>query len=213
MARLDDDRLREVAGLCAVALGAARSALSGAAEVLAGSDDMDRMKASDAALHELRATIEMLVPDGTVPTGVRAAVAVAHVEGDMVRVAELAQQVAEIAWSWRERAAVVPPAVRSALTALSGTAVAVVGHAREAVGLAGPGRRAAPVSVVEAAAGLDGQLAAVAGSVRSLDGVLAREDPRIDVPEAVDVALLGRCYESCAWHAVTAVRHVARLTG
>lgn len=211
MARSDDTRSPQVAELCAAALGSARIALSGVTDILVGGADVDRMKESDAALHDLRETIDVLAPRTPATSGVRTAVAAAHVGGDMGRVAELTQQIGEIALSWRGKAAPMPPAVRAAVAAVSGTALMVVGRAEAVADLAGNGQYGAAASVTKAGEDLDRRFVAVAGGQRSLDEVLIRESPQVDVTDAVDAALLGRCYEGCARHAVTAVRHLAVL--
>jgi phosphate transport system protein len=205
MVHPDDGRLEPVAGQLAAALRKARAALGGATDVLVGHGDNEAMKAAEEALHALGDHTDMLVP-AELPSssGVRAAVAMVHAGGDMERMAELIQQIAEIAWSRRTRQP-MSPAVRSAVEAVGNSALALVERAMEAVELT-------PVPAVEAAAGLDGQLGEISRQQRVLDEVLVREEPQIAASDAVDVALLGRCYESCARHAVSAARHLAVLT-
>ncbi|MFI0901080.1 hypothetical protein [Streptomyces sp. NPDC020983] len=205
----EDDRLREVAALCGAALRAARTALGAATEVIGGDGDGERVKASDAALHELRDAVECLLLDGTATAGLRAAVAAAHAGGDMGRVGELVQQVAEMAWSWHPGGQGVPPAVHAAVTALGGEATELVERAAEVVErTGGPGGAPPDADPLEE---LDLRLAGISGRQRSLDEALVADGPRTSAPDAVDIALLGRCYEGCAWHSVAAVRHLVLL--
>lgn len=206
MAVSEGDRLGEVAGLCGAALRAARVALGAAGEVVAGDGDGERVKASDAALHELRDAVDCLLSEAPAVSGLRAAVAAAHVGGDMGRVGELARQVAETAWSWRPGERGVSPPVHSAVAALGAEATAVVGRAAEIAGGAGgpeaADRATGPLTE------LDVRLARVSGLQRSLDEALITQGPQASASDAVDLALLGRCYEGCAWHSAAAVRHL-----
>ncbi|MFI0724149.1 hypothetical protein [Streptomyces sp. NPDC021224] len=211
MAMSEGDRLREVADLCGTALRAAGTALGAATEVLRGDGDGERAKASDAALHELRDAVDCLLLDGPADSGPRAAVAAAHAGGDMGRVGELARQIAEMARPWHPGERGVPQAVHTAVTALGGEVVAVVARAAEIAGDIDAGGRGAAAATVAALEELDLRLAGVSGRQRFLDETLVAEGPRAGASDTVDMALLGRCYEGCAWHSVAAVRHLVLL--
>lgn len=206
MVQSGEHRPQWIADRLAVALQEARAALSRATAVLLGEEADGDMAAAGQALHELRGEIEELVPapSGTsVSSHIRATVTVVHVGGDLERLAELTQQIAEIAWS-RQRRRPLPEHVRSAVETMSGRVLALVDRAGETALLERP-------AAVDAAAGLERELGMVAGRQRGLDEVLVSADPPVDDASAVDLALLGRCYEGCAQHAVSAVRHVAMM--
>lgn len=129
----------------------------------------------------------------------------------MGRVGELARQIAEMAWSWHPGEREVPQAVHAAVAALGGDAVVVVARAAEIAGDAAAGGRGAATEAVAALEELDLRLAGVSGRQRFLDETLVAEGPQAGAFDALDMALLGRCYEGCAWHSVTAVRHLVLL--
>jgi hypothetical protein len=206
MTHADEHRPPWAGDRLSVALRAARAALGRATAVFLGDEGDDGMKAAGQALHELRGEIEELVPDpSALPAAshTRTTVAVVHLGGDLERLADLTQQIAEIAWS-RQSSRPLPEHLRSAVEAMSGEVLGLVERAGETALL----ERAA---AMDAAAGLERELGTVAGRQRFLDEALAAADPPVDDASVVDLALLGRCYEGCAQHAVSAVRHVAEL--
>jgi hypothetical protein len=216
MAGSGGDRFREVAALCAAALRPAREALEDATRALAGDGGRggtDRLKASEAALHDLRDVLDVLQADGSPHSCPRSAVAAAHVAGDMGRVVELTRQIVETAWSWRAGGRRMPSAVRTAVTAVGGGVAELVGRAEDAAGLACSAPDADGSRLGAAVRELDRGFTGVAGSQRALDEVLVGRTRQEDTSLAVDLALLGRCYEGCAWHALAAVRHLALRTG
>jgi phosphate transport system protein len=207
----DDHRLPWIADRSALTLRVARTALTRATAVLFGDRTTaeDSMKAAEQALRALRGEIEELLaapPLGTPSSSaVRATVAMVHLTGDMERLADLTQQIAEIAWS-RQSKRPMPAPVRSAAEAMSGDVLALLARAGETVALE-------PAAAAGATAALDRDLEEISGQQARLDRLLVSEaeDPQVNDSGAVDVALLGRCYESCARHAVAAARHVAIL--
>lgn len=209
-----DDRFHEVTALCAVALRSARSALAGVTPVLAGDAGMDgsvRLKASEAALHDLHDVLDVLdvlQPEGLLASDLRSALAAVHVGGDMLRVAELTRQIVETAWSWETGEKAVPSAVRTAVNAVGDGAVALVVQTENTARLPGSRPSAPGAQTGATVSGLDRRFAEVSRSQQALDEVLVDEAGHIDVSLVVDAALLGRCYEGCAWHAIAAVRHL-----
>ncbi|MEV0409007.1 PhoU domain-containing protein [Actinoallomurus sp. NPDC050550] len=208
MTQADDQRL---ACQWAVMLGVARTALSRASAVLFGDEAAaeDSMKEAEQALHELREAIEeieetaLATPYGTsASSDVRVTVAVVHLGGDMERLAKLIQQIAEIAWSRRSKRP-LPAYLWAAAERMSGGVLALVDRAGETMTL--------EPTTAEAATALSGQVGEIAEQQRLLDRLLVSEGPPVEVSDAVDVVLLGRCYEGCARHAVSAARHVAML--
>lgn len=205
MVQPDDHRVQRIAGQLAVTLRAVRTALGRATAVLLGREADDGMKATEQALHELRVEIEDLVPG--VPgrsADLRATVAAVHLGGDLERLSQLTQQIAEIAWARQSRQP-LPQPVMDAVARMSDGVLALVERA---------GRTAAlgPAAAVDATAALERELGSVAGQQRVLDELLVSADPAAETADAVDLALLGRCYESCARHAVSAASHVAVLS-
>ncbi len=204
-----DGGLPWVADRLIVTLRSARTALGGATAVLLGGESArGDMKAAHRALHDMRAEIEYLAPD--TPLGgkekkqdVRTTVAAVHLGGDAQRLAELTQQIADIAWSRQSRP--MPEGIRPTVEAMSSGVLSLV----ERAGATAP---LDPTDAVGRTALLDHDLEAVAAQQRVLDEVLVSGDPSLAEIDAVDVALLGRCYEGCARHAVSAARHVSMLS-
>jgi phosphate transport system protein len=207
MTQPDDHRLEWITDHLTVTLRTARTALSRSTAVLLGHEADVGMKAAEQALHELREEIEELmpaVPSGPAPSpDIRTTVAVVHVGGDLERLAQLTQQIAEIAWS-RHRGRPLPRHLAPAFGKMSGGVLDMVERAGETALLDS-------TAAVEAAADLERELDAIAGQQRVLDDVLVSGDPPVDDASAVDLVLLGRCYEGCARHAVSAARHVTLL--
>jgi phosphate transport system protein len=210
MAQPEDHELPGLTGQLAVVLRDVRMALSRATGVLFGAaeDAENDMAAAEQALHAARAESEELTPAGAVSSpseapSIGATVAVVHLGGDIERLAELTQQIAEIAWSRRSKEP-LPGQLGSVTREMSDNALSLVARAGEAV-------EKRPAVAVRIATGLETQLADIAGRQRFLDRLLVSCDPPVGTADAVDVALLGRCYEGCARHAVSAVRHVAML--
>jgi phosphate transport system protein len=210
MTQPDDHRLQRLADQLAVTLHVVRMALSRATAVLFGHEAAaeDSMKAAEQALHELRELREEIEEaaasapfDTSASSDVRVTVAMVHVGGDVDRLAKLTQQIAEIAWSRRSKRP-LPAHLGTAAEMMSGAVLALVARAGETM---------KPALAAEATRALDRQVGEIAGQERLLDRLLVLEDPPVDVSDAVDVALLGRCYEGCARHAVSAARHVAML--
>lgn len=207
MVQPDDHRPRRTADRLAAALQAARSALGRATGVLLGdetegADEADEgMKAAARALHELRGEIEDLEPARR--TDLRSTVAVVHLGGDLERLAGLTQQIAEIAWACRSRGPLPGPVVAEVATMSEGV-LALVERAGLTAGLE-------PAAAADAVAALERSLGTVARHQRSLDEALVSCTPPVGEAGAVDLALLGRCYEGCARHAVSAAGHVAAL--
>lgn len=202
MVQPDDHRSGWIADRLAVALQAARTALSRATGVLLGEEADDGMKAAERALHELRGEIEELEPARR--TDLRSTVAVVHLGGDLERLAKLTQQIAEIAWARRSRQP-LPEHIVSEVATMSDGVLALV---------QGAGRTAAlePAAAVERVAALEQNLGTITRQQRLLDEALVSCTPPVDEVNAIDLALLGRCYESFARHAVSAAGHVAALT-
>lgn len=210
MAQPEDHELPGLTGRLAVVLRDVRMALSRATGVLFGAEEAaeNEMRAAEQALHELRAESEELTPAGAVfsaseAPSVGATVAVVHLGGDIERLAELTRQIAEIAWSRRSKQP-LPGQLGSVAREMSDNVLSLVARAAEAV-------EKRPAAAARIATRLETQLADIAGKQRFLDRLLVSCDPPVGTADAVDVALLSRCYEGCARHAVSAARHVAML--
>lgn len=203
----DEHRPGWIAGRLAAALREARAALDRTTAVLLGDEPEDGMKAAGHALHKLREGVEDLVPapSGTTPPShMHATVVEVHVGGDLERLAELTQQIADIAWSRQARASLLGH-VRPAMKEMSDGVLALIERTGETVLLEHS-------TAMAAATELERELDAVAERQRTLDDVLVAADPPIDEASAVDLVLLGRCYEGCAQHAVSAARHLTTHT-
>lgn len=204
-----DGGLPRVADSLIVTLRSARTALGGAtAALLGGKSAQVDLTAAQRALHDMRTEIENLAPDTPLGTeepkqDVRTTVAAVHLGGDAQRLAELTQQIADIAWSRQSRP--MPEPVRATVEAMSTGVLSLVERAGATTSLE-------PTDAVGRTAVLDRDLEAVAAQQRVLDEVLVSGDPSLAEADAVDVALLGRCYEGCARHAVSAARHVSMLS-
>lgn len=204
-----DGGLPWVAGRLIVTFRSAQVALRGAtAALLGGTSGRGDLTAAQRALQDMRAEIENLAPERPLGTAektqdVRTTVAVVHLGGDAQRLAELTQQIADIAWSRRSRP--MPELIRSTVEAMSTGVLSLVERAGATASLK-------PTDAVGGTAVLDHDLEAVAAQQRVLDEVLVSGDPSLTEIDAVDVALLGRCYEGCARHAVSAARHVSMLS-
>lgn len=198
-----DDQLHRLTSECATALRTARAALGAATEALVGAGGDRDMEAAESALRALKDSTDLLHPaELPPPVGRRAAVAAAHVGGDLTRVAELTRQIAEIAWARRAKGP-LPEEVRSAVETVSGSALCEIGQAAETVGLE-------PAATVDGAQ-LENGLGTVSARQRGLDEALILGGPQVGVSDAVELALVGRCYEDCARHAVSAARRLAVL--
>lgn len=202
MAHGEDRGFQWIADRSAVALGATETTLSRATAVLLGQEAGDGLKAAEQALHELRGEIEELEPGGQ--ADVRATVAVVHLGGDLERLAKLTEQIAEIAWARRSRRP-LPPHLVSEVATMSTGVLSLVEGARRTVALE-------PTAAMDAATALERGLGTVTRQLRVLDEALVTCVPPVDEANAVDLTLLGRCYESCARHAVSAASHVAALS-
>lgn len=201
MVQPDGHRSDWITDRLAAALQTAWTALGRATAVLLGHEVDEGMRAAEQALHELRREIEELGPAGH--PDIRSTVAVVHLGGDLDRLAKLTQQIAEISWVHRSRRP-LPERVLSGFAAMSDTVLALVEHAGQAAALES-------VAAVDAVAGLERNLGTVARQQRLLDEALVSCAPPVDEASAIDLTLLGRCYESCARHAVSAAGHVTAL--
>jgi phosphate transport system protein len=209
----EEHRFERAADQLVVTLRTAHTALNRATAVLFGFEAAveDGMSAAEQALHELRGEIEELaltapVGRGARPVDVRVAVADVHIGGDAERIVELTQQIAEIAWA-RQSKRPLPAHLRSVAEAMSRAALALVAKAGDTMTT----MKLEPVAAVEAATGLEHDLDQISAQERLLDRLLVSGEPAVEASDVVDIALLGRCYEGCARHAVSSARHVAML--
>ncbi|MFG2325943.1 hypothetical protein [Streptomyces sp. NPDC048568] len=111
-----------------------------------------------------------------------------YVRGDAGRIAVLIEQVGDLA-ARRGAQGFAGPALRPVLE-LGESCVNLVAQAHDVLRLPGP------LTV------LDQGLADVTASQRRLSGLLLTSDLHCSAREAADAAVLGRCYEECAWRAV-----------
>lgn len=207
MVQPDDHRIGWIVDQLAVTLRDVGTVLSRATAVLLGDAADDGMRATVYALYALRTRIEEFVPvplTGPASSDIHATVAVAHLGGDLGRLSELTQQMTEIAGS-RLGECALRAELRSAVEAMSVGVLSMIDRSSKTVTLES-------AVAADAASGLERELGAVEGLQRALDLVLVSTEPPVDDASAVELALLGRCYEGCARHAVSAARHVAMLT-
>ena len=202
-----DHAYRSMADGLAVSLRDVRTVLLVATRALSGRDGRDTADGLDdagRALHRLHAAVGELGPVSTESTGdVRETIALVHVGGDLQRLAELAQQIAETACARPPRAA--PPQTVYAVSSLSRTVVGLVDEAARAATGVGPRSSAA----VRTTTVVERELAEVGDQQRLLDEALVAADPPVDKATAVGLVLLGRCLADCARHAVSAAQHLA----
>ncbi|NMH99270.1 hypothetical protein [Pseudonocardia acidicola] len=193
-----DDRLSAAIRLAHAAMRSATAALLGPAAVIEGA------RATDDALHRLAAELDAhaaALRAGTDPPeadDLRAVVAGVPISTDVESMGELARLVGDIARSRWDR----PPAPARLHAAVAATArscldtIAATADAMESVN---------PAAVAEAV-----RIGTQTGRLReALDRRLLSGG--IDVRTAIDLTLVGRCYERGAGRAVAVARHVAFL--
>lgn len=161
----------------------------------------EAMTSLSSALAALRHAADDLVPGdeatlsfpgGAVPsvlTGV-------YVGQDMRRICQLIRQVGDIAWA-RLSKQPLTGAVWLPVRHLGEASLRLIGRASDVVELSAP-------STV-----MDSELADIGRRQRELDRLLLARGASTEVGDAIDAAVLGRCYEECANRAVA----VARLVG
>ncbi|MBH1934297.1 hypothetical protein I5Q34_08315 [Streptomyces sp. AV19] len=183
----------------------ARTALSGATAVLARSaaGGEKGMAAVDRALGELWETAEDLASTGPAAgvapeADVRTVITGMYVGEDVGRMAVLARQVGDIAWARRSKPP-LPASVGDPLRDMGEACLGLIDRAHDSV--ASPARGAVT----------DAQLADVEDRQERLCHTLLSGSAALGVMDAVDVAVLGRCYAECAQRAAAVAAHVALL--
>ncbi|RLU89223.1 hypothetical protein CTZ27_22555 [Streptomyces griseocarneus] len=160
------------------------------------------MAALDRALGELQGMVEELAPTRptvgvTAAAGIRTVITGMYVAEDVGRMAVLARQVGDIAWARRSK----PPLAASVADPLRDIGEAALrlidqAHASVLSPVAGPIPDASSADIEDRQSRLVRALLSVSG---------------LDVMDAVDAAVLSRCYAECARRAASVAAHVALL--
>ncbi|MET9881822.1 hypothetical protein ABZZ20_01435 [Streptomyces sp. NPDC006430] len=161
------------------------------------------MVALSGALGELRhETDDLAAADASAGTiedaDLRSVVTDMYVGQDAGRIGLLVRQIGDIAWARRSRGP-LPDALRFRVRDLGDDCLALVGRAADVVELS------APRTV------MDRQAEGIDRRQQELCRVLLSGGDSLAVRDAVDAAVLGRCYQECAQRAVAVARHVALL--
>ncbi|MEV0986014.1 hypothetical protein [Streptomyces sp. NPDC049949] len=155
------------------------------------------------ALGELRQEADELVAaDASIGTigeaDLRSLVTDMYVGQDAGRIDLLIRQVGDIAWARRSRQP-LPDEVRFRVRDMGDDCLALVGRAADVVELSAPH------------AVMDRQVEDIDRRQQELCRVLLSGTEPLTTRDAVDVAVLGRCYQECARRAVAVARHIALL--
>ncbi|GAA0415231.1 hypothetical protein [Streptomyces luteireticuli] len=199
--RRTDSGIRREADL----LGLARTALERAIAVLdrSAAGGEKGMAALDGVLGELWDTAEDFASAGPAAgvlpeADIRTAITGMYVGEDVGRMAVLARQVGDIAWARRSKPP-LPASVADPLRELGEAALDLIGRAHD--------------SVLSPAAGRipDDRLADIGDRQDRLCAGLLSGSSSLGVVDAVDVAVLVRCYAECARRAASVAAHTALL--
>ncbi|MEX2984234.1 hypothetical protein [Streptomyces sp. C36] len=196
-----DDTSERVADL----LRLAHTALSRATAVLFRSTTKAEkgMAAVGRALGELWGEAEDLTWTGLAAgaaqdADLRTVITDMYVGEDIGRMGVLTRQVSDIAWA-RQSKPPLPTPVWECVRELGESSLALVGRAHDAI--------ASPASPEVT----DAELAEVGGLQRRLCRTLLSGIGSLDVIDAVDTAILGRCYAECAQRATAVAQHMCLL--
>ncbi|MFD0277420.1 hypothetical protein ACFVHB_26410 [Kitasatospora sp. NPDC127111] len=184
--------IAELAGLVRLAHTALRGAtvtLTHPAEEAAAG-----VRTAEEALAELRARIEEDAA-GT-RAGRAGVVAAVHVGSEVEALGELAERLLEAAWSRQEREPVVER-LRTPLCGIAGAALELVAAAAEVLESGAP----------EGVADVLTRLHEVGRRQRLLYELLIRPPEPADPVDTADLVMLACCYQRCAAHAGSIVRH------
>ncbi len=189
---------RTVGGVAHV-LRLAHDALRLATAVLAGSGPCAEreMAALGRALTELRNGADDLAAADEA-ADLRSVLAGLYVGQDMGRIDLLTRQVGEIAWE-RRSTQPLPEVVRRLVRDIGEACLMLIGRTSDVIALS------APHGVVVR------DLADISRRQEALSRLLLEGEQTIVVADAVDAAVIGRCYEECAYRAVAVARHAAML--
>ncbi|WP_314251719.1 hypothetical protein [Streptomyces sp. DSM 40907] len=128
----------------------------------------------------------------------RSVLAGLYVGQDMGRIDLLTRQVGEIAWE-RRSTQPLPEVVRRLVRDIGEACLMLIGRTSDVIALS------APHGVVVR------DLADISRRQEALSRLLLEGEQTIVVADAVDAAVIGRCYEECAYRAVAVARHAAML--
>ncbi|MFB6613019.1 hypothetical protein ACIGFK_16430 [Streptomyces sp. NPDC085524] len=121
-----------------------------------------------------------------------------YVGQDVGRIGLLTRQVGDIAWE-RRSTRPLPEVVRRPVRDMGESCLRLIGRTSDVVALA------APHAVVGR------ELADISRRQEALSRLLLEGDLTIVAADAVDAAVIGRCYEECAYRAVAVARQAAML--
>ncbi|WP_327381895.1 MULTISPECIES: hypothetical protein [unclassified Streptomyces] len=121
-----------------------------------------------------------------------------YVGQDVGRIDLLTRQVGDIAWE-RRSVRPLPEELRLPVREIGEVCLTLIGRTSDVVALS------APHTVV------GGELADISRRQQALGRLLLEREQAIAVTDAVDAAVIGRCYEECAYRAVAVARHAALL--
>lgn len=194
--RVETDRT--VGGVAHV-LRLAHDALRLATAVLLGSGPgaEREMTALGRALTELGSGADDLAATNEV-ADLRSVLTGLYVGQDVGRIDLLTRQVGDIAWE-RRSVRPLPEELRLPVREIGEVCLTLIGRTSDVVALS------APHTVV------GGELADISRRQQALGRLLLEREQAIAVTDAVDAAVIGRCYEECAYRAVAVARHAALL--
>lgn len=121
-----------------------------------------------------------------------------YVGQDVGRIVLLTGQVGDIAWE-RRSAHPLPEAVRRPVRDMGEACLGLIGRTSDVVALS------APHGVVGR------ELAGISRRQEALSRLLMEGEGTVRAADAVDAAVIGRCYEECAYRAVAVARQAAVL--
>ncbi|MFD6228006.1 hypothetical protein ACFWFZ_14145 [Streptomyces sp. NPDC060232] len=156
------------------------------------------MTALGRALTELRSGADDLAATDEV-ADLRFVLTSLYVGQDVGRIDLLTRQVGDIAWERRSMRP-LPQELRLAVREIGEVCHTLIGRTSDIVALCAP-----PAVVYR-------ELADISRRQQALGRLLLGREQTIAVADAVDAAVIGRCYEECAYRAVAVARHAALLS-
>ncbi|MFJ6485859.1 MULTISPECIES: hypothetical protein [unclassified Streptomyces] len=190
-----DRTVRGVAHVLRLAHDALR--LATAVLVASGPGAEREMTALGRALTELGSGADDLAATNEV-ADLRSVLTGLYVGQDVGRIDLLTRQLGDIAWE-RRSVRPLPEELRLPVREIGEVCLTLIGRTSDVVALS------APHTVVGR------ELADVSRRQQALGRLLLEREQAIAVTDAVDAAVIGRCYEECAYRAVAVARHAALL--